>query len=106
MKHEQQITQEELHQYLLQSVHQLEWVLSSTKAIGQQFYNKNPVWNKRMMTEKEVLSDLDNNTIFVTANSYLHDFFGSNGDDNTMIIEMLLWFSELCDSCQRIDFKN
>ena len=109
LKHEQEVSEEELHQYLLQGVHQLEWIFSSTKAIGQQFYDGNPVWNKRMITEKEIVSDLNNNTVFVTAYSYIHDFFVQSKYDHSLINELLLWFSDLCGHCQSIDyllFKN
>ena len=106
LKHEQEVSEEELHQYLLQGVHQLEWIFSSTKAIGQQFYDGNPVWNKRMMTENEIIADLNNNTIFVTAYSFIHDFFVQSKYNYSIIDELLLWFSDLCDHCQSIDYLH
>lgn len=53
--------------YLKQGLEDLQRILDSTRPVGQQFYQGKHVWNNRMLTEAQVLKELQSNSIFTTA---------------------------------------
>ena len=55
MQYKESVSTAEWSHYLKQSYEDVESILSSTRPVGQQFYQGQPVWNKRMLKEEEVL---------------------------------------------------
>ena len=66
MVYEEEVSQEEWKAYAKQNFQDLERILDSTRPVGQQFYQSQHVWNNRMLKEKDVLKELQNNSIFAT----------------------------------------
>ena len=65
------VTETDWIDYLRQGYDDLDSILTSTRPIGQQFYQGNHVWNRRMLKEEDVLNELQNNSIFTTVCGYL-----------------------------------
>lgn len=100
MEYKREITQEERYHYIKQGFDDLEKIFSSTRAIGQQFYQNQPVWNNHMIKEEEILQQCNNNSIFTTICGYLEDFFIK--EDEEIIISLLSWYLNICSICQSI----
>lgn len=95
MEYKADVSAEEQTHFLKQSLADLEFILSSTRPVGQQFYQGQPVWNKRMLTEEDVLNELHNNSIFTTACSTVETFVNSKEEEK--LAAMLQWFWDVCD---------
>ena len=52
------VTETDWMNYLRQGYDDLDSILTSTRPIGQQFYQGNHVWNRRMLKEEDVLNEL------------------------------------------------
>lgn len=98
MVYKREITKEERFHYIKQGVDDLERIFSSTRAIGQQFYQCQPVWNNHMIKEEEILQECNNNSIFTTVCGYLEEFLVKENED--VIISLLSWFLNICSVCQ------
>ena len=98
MEYKREITQEERYHYIKQGFDDLEKIFSSTRAIGQQFYQNQPVWNNNMIREEEILQQCNNNSIFTTICGYLEDFLMK--EDEEIIISLLSWYLNICSMCQ------
>lgn len=92
MQYKDDISAEERFHYIKQSFDDLNFILSSTRPVGQQFFEGQPVWNKRMISEQAVLKELNNNSLFSTARTYLE----------RGMRHLLTWFTQICEMCERI----
>ena len=97
MEYKADVSPAEWTHFLSQSLEDLEAILASTRPVGQQFYQGQPVWNKRMLKEEEVLGELHNNSIFTSACSALEAFV--NSEETDTLGAMLQWFWDVCDRC-------
>lgn len=100
MQYKESVSTAEWSHYLKQSYEDVESILSSTRPVGQQFYQGQPVWNKRMLKEEEVLGELHNNSIFTTTCSYMEDFVTSSPTNDAILRSMLEWFWDVCNQCE------
>ena len=112
MVYEEEVSQEEWKAYAKQNFQDLERILDSTRPVGQQFYQSQHVWNNRMLKEKDVLKELQNNSIFATICSKVdaivfteeeHDG-DHDGEQHTLeldeqVIALVDWFVETASTC-------
>ena len=95
------VTETDWIDYLRQGYNDLDSILTSTRPIGQQFYQGNHVWNRRMLKEEDVLNELQNNSIFTTVCGYLEDIVNSHSarEEDVKMGELLDWYSSVCKRC-------
>ena len=87
--------------YLKQGLEDLQRILDSTRPVGQQFYQGKHVWNNRMLTEAQVLKELQSNSIFTTAcglvDAMLCEKEATVMDAKMNAIES--WYHSVCEEC-------
>lgn len=98
MKYKEDVSAEERFHYVKQGFDDLDYIFTSTRPVGQQFYQGQHVWNKGMLRESDVLNELNNNSIFTTACGYVEEFINKENDD--YLIELVSWFMDICKYCE------
>lgn len=87
--------------YLKQGLEDLRRILDSTRPVGQQFYQGRHVWNNRMLTEAQVLKELQSNSIFTTACGLVDEMLcekeATAMDARMNAIES--WYRSVCEEC-------
>lgn len=87
--------------YLKQGLEDLQRILDSTRPVGQQYYQGKHVWNNRMLTEAQVLKELQSNSIFTTACGLVDEMLCEKEatvmDAKMNAIES--WYHSVCEEC-------
>ena len=108
MTYRRDVTDSEWVNYLRQGYDDLDSILTRTRPVGQQFYQGNPVWNRHMLKEEDVLDELQNNSIFTTICAYLEDAINceSTQDIDSKVVEFLSWYLSVCERCSIHDVNR
>ena len=108
MAYKRDVTDSEWVNYLRQGYDDLDSILTRTRPVGQQFYQGNPVWNRNMLKEEDVLDELQNNSIFTTICAYLEDAINceSTQEIDSKVVEFLSWYLSVCERCSIHDVNR
>lgn len=101
MSYMKDVDQDIWNTYLKQGMEDLQRILDSTRPVGQQFYQGKHVWNNRMLTEAQILKELQSNSIFSTACGLVDEMLCEK--DMTAVDEKMgaieLWYHSVCEGC-------
>ena len=101
MSYLKDVGQDVWNAYLKQGLEDLQRILDSTRPVGQQFYQGKHVWNNRMLTEAQVLKELQSNSIFTTVCGLVDEMLC---EKETAVVDAKMsaieaWYHSVCERC-------